>query len=68
MMFFTGFTRFSSDIQKANATSSPKDKQAMQKRMYELVDEAEMIATMGNAESKPERWAESCSEPAEADS
>ncbi len=45
MMFFTGFTRFSSDIQKANATSSPKDKQAMQKRMYELVDEAEMILT-----------------------
>lgn len=43
MMFFTGFTRFSSDIQKANAMGSPIDKKVMLDKMYELVDEAEEI-------------------------
>lgn len=43
LMFFTGFTRFSSDIQKANAISSPFDKKIMLKKMYDLVDEAEQI-------------------------
>lgn len=43
LMFFTGFTRFSSDIQKANAASSPVDKKVMLKKMYELVDEAEQV-------------------------
>ena len=43
MMFFTGFTRFSSEVQKANAASSPIDKKAMLKKMYELVDEAEAV-------------------------
>ena len=43
MMFFTGFTRFSSDVQKANAASSPIDKHTMLKKMYSLVDDAEMI-------------------------
>lgn len=43
MMFFTGFTRFSSEVQKANAASSPNDKKTMLKKMYELVDEAEEI-------------------------
>lgn len=43
MMFFTGFTRFSSDVQKANAASSPTDKYTMLKRMYNLVDEAEKV-------------------------
>ena len=43
MMFFTGFTRFSSEIQKANATDSPREKTIMLKKMYELVDEAEQI-------------------------
>ncbi len=43
MMFFTGFTRFSSDVQKANASSSVGDKNAMLREMYQLVDEAEKI-------------------------
>ena len=43
MMFFTGFTRFSSEVQKANAASSPVDKNAMLKKMYELVDQAEEV-------------------------
>ena len=42
MMFFTGFTRFSSDIQKANAADK-KDKTKQLKQMYELVDQAEQI-------------------------
>lgn len=45
MMFFTGFTRFSSDVQKANSASGPKNKNAMLKEMYELVDEAEKVLT-----------------------
>lgn len=45
LMFFTGFTRFSSDVQKANSLSSPKDKNAMLKEMHSLVDDAEKILT-----------------------
>lgn len=45
MMFFTGFTRFSSDVQKANSAGSPKDKNAMLKEMYSLVGEAEKVLT-----------------------
>lgn len=45
MMFFTGFTRFSSEVQKANAASEPVDKNIMLKKMYNLVDEAEKILT-----------------------
>ena len=45
MMFFTGFTRFSSDVQKANSAGSPKDKNAMLREMYSLVDDAEKILT-----------------------
>lgn len=42
LMFFTGFTRFSSDMQKANAVGyAEKTKQLQQ--MYALVDEAEMV-------------------------
>ena len=44
MMFFTGFTRFSSEVQKANALSK-KDKIAQLKEMYMLVDEAEKVLT-----------------------
>ena len=47
LMFFTGFTRFSSDVQKANA-SGVKDEAAKIKQlqeMYSLVDEAEKILT-----------------------
>ena len=43
MMFFTGFTRFSSDVQKANYATSPDDKKMMLKKMKNLVDEAEAI-------------------------
>ena len=43
MMFFTGFTRFSSEVQRANAVSSPIEKKEMLKKMYQLVDDAENI-------------------------
>lgn len=42
MMFFTGFTRFSSDVQKINKVSD-KEKHIQLKQMYELVDEAEQV-------------------------
>lgn len=42
LMFFTGFTRFSSEMQKANATGyAEKIKQLQQ--MYALVDDAEAV-------------------------
>jgi D-glycero-alpha-D-manno-heptose-7-phosphate kinase len=44
MMFFTGFTRFSSDVQKANNVSA-KEKEAQLKEMLALVDEAEEVLT-----------------------
>ena len=44
MMFFTGFTRFSSDIQKVNEVGKP-DKYQQLKEMYALVDIAEEILT-----------------------
>ena len=47
MMFFTGFTRFSSDVQKANAMSRV-DKTNQLKEMLELVDEAEKVLTDKN--------------------
>lgn len=43
LMFFTGFTRFSSDIQKANLDNLPQNKKQMLRRMYQLVEEAETI-------------------------
>lgn len=45
MMFFTGFTRFSSDVQKVNKVSSTEEKRARLQKMYELVDEAEEVLT-----------------------
>ena len=42
MMFFTGFTRFSSDMQKANKVT---DKTAQLKEMLSLVDVAEGVLT-----------------------
>lgn len=42
LMFFTGFTRFSSDVQKANA-SGKTDKTTQLKQMLALVDEAEEV-------------------------
>lgn len=44
LMFFTGFTRFSSDVQKANNVSA-KDKRNQLKEMHMLVDEAEKVLT-----------------------
>ena len=42
LMFFTGFTRFSSDMQKANAVGY-REKVRQLQEMYSLVDEAEQI-------------------------
>ena len=46
-MFFTGFTRFSSDIQKANAADGT-DRGAQLRSMLELVPEAEKVLTGEN--------------------
>lgn len=52
LMFFTGFTRFSSDVQKANAnskeTQNTKEKRLLE--MLALVDKAERILTDRNTE------------------
>ena len=45
LMFFTGFTRFSSDVQKTNNISGSEDKREKLKKMYALVDEAEAVLT-----------------------
>lgn len=45
MMFFTGFTRFSSDVQKANNINGYMGKCDNLKKMRELVDQAEEILT-----------------------
>ena len=45
LMFFTGFTRFSSDIQKSNSKMNKEDKEKKLAQMYELVDKAEEILT-----------------------
>lgn len=44
MMFFTGFTRFSSEVQKANALSKT-DKTAQLREIQLLVDDAEKVLT-----------------------
>lgn len=44
LMFFTGFTRFSSEVQKANNVS-PEEKRNQLKEMHLLVDEAEKVLT-----------------------
>lgn len=48
MMFFTGFTRFSSEVQKINSLSSSGDKLSRLKKMMELVDEAQSVLTSEN--------------------
>lgn len=45
LMFFTGFTRFSSDVQMINKVSQTEEKRVRLKKMYELVNEAEGILT-----------------------
>ena len=47
MLFFTGFSRFSSDIQKGTEKSM-KDKTQQLLEMYKLVDDAEKILTDSN--------------------
>ena len=49
LMFFTGFTRFSSDLQKANALGYA-EKIAQLREMLALVDEAENVLTDTHAE------------------
>lgn len=49
MMFFTGFTRLSSEVQKANAMEG-KDRTAQLKEMLALVDVAESILEDKNAD------------------
>lgn len=49
LMFFTGFTRFSSEVQKANANGNI-DKTAQLKEMLALVDDAEKILTDKSAD------------------
>ena len=44
MLFFTGFTRFSSDVQKVNNVSA-EEKTAQLKQMLALVDDAQRILT-----------------------
>lgn len=45
MMFFTGFTRFSSDVQMVNNAKTSENKKERLKKMYKLVDEAEAVLT-----------------------
>lgn len=47
MMFFTGFTRFSSDVQKANALDK-KDNVKQLQEMFSLVSEAQSVLTDNN--------------------
>ena len=49
LMFFTGFTRFSSEVQKANKLDDAS-KIAQLKEMYALVDEAEKVLTDKNSD------------------
>lgn len=49
VMFFTGFTRFSSEVQKANAATKI-DKTAQLKEMLSLVDDAEQVLVNKNAD------------------
>lgn len=50
LMFFTGFTRFSSDVQKVNNVSGTEEKRERLKKMYAMVDEAEAVLTDKNRE------------------
>ena len=50
LMFFTGFTRFSAEIQAANNTAPNIDRDRYLSEMYQLVDEAERVLTDKNAD------------------
>ena len=49
LMFFTGFTRFSSEVQKANNVSAVEKRKQL-KEMHLLVDEAERVLTNASAD------------------
>ena len=49
LMFFSGFTRFSSDVQRANGLSAD-DKKKQLREMHRLVDDAEKILTDNQAD------------------
>lgn len=50
LMFFTGFTRFSSDVQRAVNTTTDAERIARLKQMLTLVDDAEQILTEKTAD------------------
>ena len=50
LMFFTGFTRLSSEVQEMNAKGAPRDKTARLKEMHQLVNEAQEILTNVSAD------------------
>lgn len=50
MMFFTGFTRFSAEIQAANNIGKSIDRGKYLSEMYQLVDEAERVLTDKNVD------------------
>lgn len=50
MLFFTGFTRFSADIQAMNRAENGEGKKQQLDEMYQLVDEAEKILTDRHAD------------------
>ncbi len=45
LMFFTGFTRFSAEIQSANSVDDTTEKKKYLGEMYQLVNEAERVLT-----------------------
>lgn len=48
LMFFTGFTRFSSEVQRTNNETTIDEKKAKLQKMYKMVDKAEEILTNEN--------------------
>jgi len=50
MMFFTGFTRFSAEIQSENKTGGNTDRERYLSEMYQLVNDAEKVLTDKDAD------------------
>ena len=55
MLFYTGVTRFSSDVQK-DTFAKPEDKKVQLKEMLTLVDDAQAILEDKNADMNAERY------------
>lgn len=49
LMYFTGFTRLSSEVQKDNAAESSASRNAILREMHQLVDEAQAVLTNADA-------------------